>query len=245
MPKKPDERIVQAKELFDSGMKLVEIASQLDLPPGTIRRWKSTHHWDGERSDKKDANVRKKKGGQPGNHNATGPPRNQHARKHGLFAKWIPEEIREILNVSEEAEMDQLDYLWASINVQWSQIVYAQNLMFVTGKDDMTTTKISESCGNTSSETWEVQQAWDKQANFMGAQARAMKTLESMIKTYEELLSKESGSASEEQRARINQLKAQTKKLEDKDDGEIDDDGFMDAITGIVSQMQMPKEEDL
>lgn len=88
MPKKPDERIEPAKQMYLDGMKLIDIAKQLDLPEGTVRRWKSTHKWDSERSDKKDANVRKKRGGQPGNKNATGPPRNQHARKHGLFSKW-------------------------------------------------------------------------------------------------------------------------------------------------------------
>ena len=58
MPRKPDERIKEAKELYYQGKKLVEIASQLNLPEGTVRRWKSTHKWDNERSDKK-ANVRK------------------------------------------------------------------------------------------------------------------------------------------------------------------------------------------
>ena len=42
MPRKPDERIIQAKELYLKGLKLVEIASQLSLPEGTVRRWKST-----------------------------------------------------------------------------------------------------------------------------------------------------------------------------------------------------------
>jgi phage terminase small subunit len=48
----PDERIAKAKEMYLQGMKLVEIASQLNLPEGTVRRWKSTHKWDNERSDK-------------------------------------------------------------------------------------------------------------------------------------------------------------------------------------------------
>lgn len=64
MPKKPDERIDQAKQMYLDGMKLIDISRQLDLPEGTVRRWKSTHKWDSERSDKKDANVRKKRGGQ-------------------------------------------------------------------------------------------------------------------------------------------------------------------------------------
>lgn len=52
--------------MYLSGMKLVEIASQLNLPDGTVRRWKSTRKWEGERSEKENersgnkANVRKK-----------------------------------------------------------------------------------------------------------------------------------------------------------------------------------------
>ena len=60
MPSKPDDRIERAKEMFLQGAKLVEIAKQLGLPEGTVRRWKSTYHWDSERSDKK-ASVRKNK----------------------------------------------------------------------------------------------------------------------------------------------------------------------------------------
>lgn len=41
----------KAYEMYKQGMKLVDIAAQLDVPPGTVRRWKSTHNWDGERSD--------------------------------------------------------------------------------------------------------------------------------------------------------------------------------------------------
>lgn len=53
MPKKPDERIEPAKQMYLDGMKLIDIAKQLDLPEGTVRRWKSTHKWDSERSDKR------------------------------------------------------------------------------------------------------------------------------------------------------------------------------------------------
>lgn len=60
MARAPDERIEQAKAMYLKGMKLVEIASQLNIPEGTVRRWKCTHKWDNERSDKK-ANVRKRK----------------------------------------------------------------------------------------------------------------------------------------------------------------------------------------
>ena len=63
-------------------------------------------------------------------------------------------------------------------------------------------------------ERWEVQQAWDKHASFMSAQSRAMKTLESMIKQYDEMLHKNWDAASEEQKARLELLKAQKMKLD-------------------------------
>lgn len=57
MARSPNQKAEKARELYKGGMKLVEIASQLEVPAGTVRRWKSTYHWDGEqqseRSEKK------------------------------------------------------------------------------------------------------------------------------------------------------------------------------------------------
>lgn len=61
MARAPDKRIEQAKEMYLQGQKLVEIASQLNLPEGTVRRWKCTHKWENERSDKKSERSEKKK----------------------------------------------------------------------------------------------------------------------------------------------------------------------------------------
>lgn len=61
MARAPDKRIEQAKVMYLKGMKLVEIASQLNLPEGTVRRWKSTHRWDNERSDKNSERSERKK----------------------------------------------------------------------------------------------------------------------------------------------------------------------------------------
>lgn len=61
MARAPDERIEQAKMMYLQGKKLVEIASQLNLPEGTVRRWKCTHKWDSERSDKNSERSEKKK----------------------------------------------------------------------------------------------------------------------------------------------------------------------------------------
>ena len=52
MPRRPDEKIEKAHEMFKQGMRLVDIAQKLGVPDGTVRRWKSTYHWESERSDK-------------------------------------------------------------------------------------------------------------------------------------------------------------------------------------------------
>lgn len=67
MARAPDQRVQQAEAMFLSGKKLVEIANELNLPEGTVRRWKSTYKWGSERSEskrersEKKANVRKDK----------------------------------------------------------------------------------------------------------------------------------------------------------------------------------------
>lgn len=52
MSRKPDKRIDKAYEMFKQGIKLVDIAKQLNVPDGTVRRWKSIYRWESEHSDK-------------------------------------------------------------------------------------------------------------------------------------------------------------------------------------------------
>lgn len=222
MARAPDPRIEQAKAMYLNGMKLVEIARKLNMPEGTVRRWKCTHKWDSERSDKK-ANVRKrKKGGQPGNKNAVendggAPEQNRNAEKYGFFSKYLPEETREIFSAIEQA--DPLDLLWHQIQIAYAAIVRAQRIAYVKDRDDKTVEKIEEKDGNVIGEKWEVQQAWDKQENFLKAQARAQGELRAMIKQYDEMLHKDWEAASEEQKARIEQIWINTARMSgEKDD---------------------------
>ena len=212
MPRAPDEKYKKAYDMYLRGYKLVEIASQLCVPEGTVRRWKCTHKWDNERSDKK-ANVRKgKKPGAPvGNKNAVGntssKPGNQKAFKHGLRAKYIPADTLEIID---NLSLNPLDILWDNICIAYAAIVRAQQISYVKDQKDVTTTQIGQGYSDSgSSEKWEVQQAWDKQSNFMKAQARAQSELRSMIKQYDELLKSEL--ATEEQKLRIDKLKLDIK----------------------------------
>lgn len=65
MARSPNEKAEKARKLYKDGMKLVEIADRLKVPAGTVRRWKSTYHWDGEhqseRSEKKSERSENKK----------------------------------------------------------------------------------------------------------------------------------------------------------------------------------------
>lgn len=209
MARAPDKRIDQAKEMYLQGQKLVEIASQLNLPEGTVRRWKCTHKWDGERSDTKSERSHRKKGGQPGNKNSSGGPSgNKKAEKYGFFSKYLPDETREIFSAINQA--DPLDLLWHQIQIAYAAIIRAQRIAYVKDKEDKTVEKVMV---GDSSEMYAVQQAWDKQNEFLKAQARAQSELRSLIKQYDEMLHKDWGMASEEQRSRIAQIKAQTDKL--------------------------------
>lgn len=195
--------------MYLQGQKLVEIASQLNLPEGTVRRWKCTHKWDGERSDKKSERSHRKKGGQPGNKNSSGGPSgNKKAEKYGFFSKYLPDETREIFSAINQA--DPLDLLWHQIQIAYAAIIRAQRIAYVKDKDDKTVEKVMV---GDSSEMYAVQQAWDKQNEFLKAQARAQGELRSLIKQYDEMLHKDWEAASEEQRSRIAQIKAQTDKL--------------------------------
>lgn len=225
MPRKPDERMDRAKGMYLEGVKLIDIAEQLGLPEGTVRRWKCTYGWDSERSEQHadsersetKANVRKRKrGAQPGNHNASGgPPGNKKAEKYGFFDKYLPEETREIFNAIEHA--DPLDILWHQIQLAYAAVIRAQKIAHVKDRDDKSVDLTMESeSGTGSARGYTVQQAWDKQAAFLNAQARAQGELRNLIKLYEELLAGKEGKglAAEERKARIAQMKANTARLE-------------------------------
>ena len=241
MPKQRSPDSYKAEEMYKQGMKLVEIASQLNLPEGTVRRWKHTYKWDNERSDKKNERSHKKPGAPKGNKNAVGhgaPKGNQNAVKHGLFSRYLPEDTREIFYSLDTA--DPLDLLWDQIKLAYTAIMRAQQIMHVRDQDDKTIEKVGDSKGKIISEKWEVQQAWNKQASFLQAQAKAQKELTTMIKQYEELLHKNWDLATKEQKARIKQLKAKTEQIQGSDQNPIESKvkKLFDAIGGVLDESE-------
>lgn len=200
----------------DKKRKLKDIAAELEVSESQVRKWKNQDNWKGNVTNKTKGNVTKRRGGQPGNKNAVGgaggaaPLNNNNAEKFGFFRKHLPEET---VSIIEEMPKDPLDVLWDQIQIAYAAIIRAQQIMYVQNRDDKTIERIEEKDGNVCGEKWEVQQAWDKHGNFLQAQARAQKTLESMINKYDDLLHKNWELATEEQRARIERIKADTERI--------------------------------
>lgn len=125
MARKPNEKAEQAEALYREHKKLVEIAEILGVPPGTVRRWKSTYCWDNpgkkkqcERSDRKSERSEKEnerseistprhRGAQPCNTNAL---------KNGKYAakywEYIDDYEREMMcDMSTDIEMQLIESL--------------------------------------------------------------------------------------------------------------------------------------
>ena len=121
MSKARNLKVDEALALYRQGLKLIEISRKLDIPEGTVRRWKCTYKWDAseetERSQPKKPNARKR-GGQPGNKNATGPPGNKNAERFGFLSKYLPEETLELLHLT--AGSSSLDLLWTQIQLAYA-----------------------------------------------------------------------------------------------------------------------------
>lgn len=211
MPRARSPKRDQAYQIWiDSGgnKKLKDIAAELEVSETQVRKWKNQDRWNSNVTNPNSNVTKRKHGGQPGNKNAVGhgaPKRNKNAEKYGFFSKYLPEET---VSIIQEMPQDPLDVLWDQIQIAYAAIIRAQQIMYVEDRDDKTIEKVGESSGDTFSEKWEVQQAWDKQASFLSAQARAQKTLEGMINRYEELLHKNWKLATKEQKARIAVLKS-------------------------------------
>lgn len=212
----------KAKKIWmDSGgtKKLKDIAGELGLGESQVRKWKSLDNWDNLLKGNvpfDNGNVTKRGPGAPvGNKNAVGneggaPRKNSNAVKHGFFRRYFPVETMEIME--QISERSPLDMLWDQITIQYTAIIRAQRIMFVVDKDDETRILKRQKESDTKIEVeYEIQHAWDKQAMFLQAQSRAMSTLKSMIRQYEDLC--RSGVADEEQQLRIQKLKMEMKEI--------------------------------
>ena len=135
---------------------------------------------------------------------------NTNAVKHGLFSKYLPTETLELIGDIEM--MSPLDILWENICLKYAAIIRSQKIMFVKDANDVTKRMTMD---GTEATSYQYTEAYEKQASFLIAQSRAMGTLMSLIKQYDELCRSEL--ATDEQRLRIEKLKMELAKAHDSD----------------------------
>lgn len=239
---------------YQAGMKYKEIAEKYGVTINTVKSWKTRYKWskDGKKGvHTKNKKVCTQKGGQPGNKNAvghggTGPPQNKNAVRHGLFSKYLPPETLAIVDELENHNV--VDILYDNILMQHAQIIWAQKIMFVKGRNDLTKElkriKTSTNGGkvkNKSSELeYELQFAWDKQASYLQAQSRAQSSLTSMIKQFMEL-----SAPDDERRLRLEIMEAELDKRKKEAESAAGKDDAVDDWIGAVMDSGDGEEADV
>lgn len=248
------------KEWETTKITLKDLAEKHDIKLGTLKSRKSREGWSRDPA-KKDATNQKDatqktdkvatqkkrryeapKGNQHAKGNRGNPnpkpkfaERNTHAKKHGLFSRYIPEATLEIMGMLDKD--DPADLIWDQIQIQYAAIIRAQQIMYVEDQYDHTKwlKKEKESDYGIEKE-YDVQFAWDKHASFLNAQSRAIAELRSSIKQFNDMAHED-----DERRLKIEQMQANVEKtkveitrLSGETMDEYEDDGFIEALGDAV-----------
>lgn len=228
------------------GMKYKDIAAKYDVTLNTVKSWKKRYSWSRDGVHTKQKSVHTKKRGAPkGNKNALGnnggaPEKNQNANKHGFFSKIFPDDEETLSIVNDIQVKSPLEMLWENIVIQYAAIARAQKIMFVKNQDDTTEhLKKKRSAEHMEEEEYEIQFAWDKQANFLAAQSRAIATLQNLIDKYEKMLP--SSLANEEQRLKLEKLKSEINNLKLSEENNKNTDDWKDALLAVAEQRKRMK----
>ncbi|EAC5052009.1 TerS [Listeria monocytogenes] len=209
------EKYKLAEQDYNAGMKYKDIAKKYDVSLNTVKSWKKRYGWYRDRGapELKSVHTKERGGASNGNKHAVGnkggaaPRNNQNALKHGLYSKYMPDETLEIMNSMEE--MSAPDLIWNQIQIQYAAIIRAQKIMWVENAEDETKVQTQAGFGDSGSDKYEYQFAWDKQANFLNAQSRAMSTLSGLIKQFIAIADEQ-----DERKAKLNQIIASTDNIQ-------------------------------
>lgn len=212
---------------------LKDIAAQLGKGEGTVRGWKNKDRWDETLNgtfQSSEGNVPNKVGAPKGNDNAKGnrgnpnptpkfPKRNSIAEKHGFFSKFLPEETLEIMEAMNERS--PADLIWDQIQIQYAAIIRAQRIMYVESKDEMIKEikkikydvcnvedgVINEKTSVPFEIEYDFQRSWERQAQLLTAQSRAIGELRSSIRQFVKM-----ADADDERRLKLKQMRLNIKK---------------------------------
>lgn len=200
-----DEKIKKKVQiLYEKGTTFKEISEQYKISAKTVRQWASKYKWVRQKGSKKSTETKRKASGV-----CIGKLQNTNAVKHGLFSKYLPAETLELVGNIEM--MSPLDILWENICLKYAAIIRSQKLMYVEDANDCTKRITLEG----EAIAYQYTEAYEKQASFLIAQSRAMGTLMSLIKQYDELCRSEL--ATDEQRLRIEKLKTEIARTRESD----------------------------
>ncbi len=216
-----------------------KISEILNENVNNIRNWKSNDKWDEQlREDTRP-------GAPKGNQNAKGSkgsPGNVHNYKHGLYTsedRYTKKNLKrmlptDVLNLMGELEEESpVDKLWRSILLQEARIIRMQKISHVKNKKDITKELKKISKGDTYTEEYEVQFAWDKENSNITALSKAMDTLAKMIEKYDKMIHANWDLVTEEQKLRIEVLKS---KLGVKDDSNNKSISKLDSILAEIKK---------
>lgn len=223
---------MDAKDLayidYQNGMKYREIADKYGVSINTIKSWKKRNNWSrkaGAPPEKgctqNEKGAHKNKGGQPGNQNAAGcgpPEGNVNAVKHGayqsLYAKFLPEEEKELYEqMPGDADLEEEIRL---LRLKLARLLTRDHDFFYDGFGVRHEKDISEE---------------EREA---GIQA-CMKQLEKLVRTQNQM--QKNVLDEEEQRVRIEKMRAEVARITGNDEPETADDGFIDALRGKVAEV--------
>ncbi|EAE3185385.1 phage terminase small subunit [Listeria monocytogenes] len=209
------EKYKLAEQDYNAGMKYKDIAEKYNVTLNTVKSWKKRYGWYRDRGapELKGVHTKERGGASNGNKHAVGnkggaaPKNNQNALKHGLYSKYMPDETLEIMNSMKE--MSAPDLIWNQIQIQYAAIIRAQKIMWVENAEDETRVQTQAGFGDSGSDKYEYQFAWDKQANFLNAQSRAMTTLSGLIKQFVTIADEQ-----DERKAKLDQIVASTENIQ-------------------------------
>ena len=215
----------KAKEMYlhSEGKKLLkDIAAELGKDDSLVRKWKRQDEWDdalnGHVSNETIEHVSNEVGAPKGNKNAKGnrgnsnpvnqfPKRNSIAMKHGFYSKLIPDDMQELFEELDDG-IDTSEMLWDQIKLQYIAIMRAQKIMYVTDKDEMIKELKKFKPGEFGDEEeYQFQFAWERQAQFLTAQSRAISELRTSIKQFEEM-----ADANDERLLKLKKMRLDVKK---------------------------------
>lgn len=242
-----------------------EIANKLDIDEKKVAVWKSRDKWDSattsdnvvqrnkvkknnvvqqkqsvvEIQQKKDNKRERKRSGNPNPKNQF-TKRNTAAVKHGLHAKYIPDDMQEIIDSMNS--MSAEDIIWQNIEIQYASIIRAQQIMWVQDADSLLSEEVSSSYGqNGTSQSFKVAFAYEQYDSFLKSQSRAMGELRSLIKQFVAMAdeSDERKQKLQMMDMQMNKLKAETELTQEKVKlikGQKKDTSLLEALINTVKE---------